>query len=169
MKQLLRITCTFFIFQHALAQLPDLLKNQGNDIWSGHYLLKPYGDSKLDDFDAKKIIIQKASDAAPEDLPSKYKTNAERWLIIDAENQNEQTEARTFLFNEEDDEYTEFGWSELHKKGCMECIYADHFFLCQTQPNSKIRFSDEGSFESKTGIFGVMLHYELFEMEKIKQ
>lgn len=156
------------MLQNALAQVLHSGKNEANDIWSGHYLLKPYGDSKLDDFDSKKIIIQKTSDAVPEDLPSKYKTEVERWLIRDAENQNESAEARKFLFNDEYDEYTEFGWSELHKKGCMECIYADHFFLCQTQPNTKIRFSSEESFESKTGIFGVMLHYGLFEMEKIK-
>ena len=92
-----------------------------------------------------------------------------RWkLTSKTDNYGDEVIARRFLFDTEDEEneYEEFGWTELYLKEEMKCLDAGHFFICQTKPNSTVKIEDE-SFFTKTGIFGIRLHYGLFELEKI--
>jgi len=135
---------------------------QETDVWSGDYLLKSSKAVVLD-----SMQIKKADDARPEDLASKYHTDLNRWMLISKS--QDTIKARRFLYNIEkkQNEYEQFGWTDLYVKGNMKCLDAKHFFICQTRPNTKVTLSDEESFFTETGLFGIRLHYGLFNLEKL--
>ncbi|MDO6759911.1 phosphate ABC transporter permease [Tamlana sp. 2_MG-2023] len=137
--------------------------SQNKAIWSGNYVLK---SSKAEAIDS--IRIRKAKDANKDDLASRFESDLSRWKIA-SKNDNYEDEliARRFLFDIESyrNEYEQFGWTTMHSKGEIECIDAGHFFMCQTTPNSQVKIDDEAFF-TKTGVFGIRLHYGLFELEK---
>ena len=51
--------------------------------------------------------------------------------------------------------------------GKMNCIDGGHFFICQSEPETLVKFGKEESYFSKTGIFGIWLHKGLFNLNRI--
>ncbi len=147
----------------------NLVKAQQNDIWSGVYVLK---SSRLDSIPPQIIdtlTIKKINDAKLDDLPSRLQSDLARWTVHSTK-EKEGIEIRQFLNDPKEnfDEYKEFGWTDLHAKGQINCFDAGHFFVCQIESNTIVKFSNEESYKSPTGYFGIMLHYGVFDLEKIK-
>jgi hypothetical protein len=136
------------------------------DIWSGQYEV-------FADTDATKSLgnlsISKSKTLKAEDVPSRLEADLERWTVSSAQDgKTDSTDARRFLYNEEDDEYKEFGWTEKHKAGQIKCLDGGHFFLCQTDANTTVEMKGEKPLFTKTGFFGVWLHYGLVTIKKVK-
>ncbi|MDH6250806.1 hypothetical protein M2347_000533 [Chryseobacterium sp. H1D6B] len=159
-----------FFFILMLVGLSDLLAAQKKtepDIWSGTYVLNPV--NKAGSNNADTLIIAKTKDADPKEVAARYESDLARWTIASKKDgAQEKAVIKRFLFNLEDkeDEYEEFGWTELHKEGKMNCIDGGHFFICQTAANSTVRFSKDETYLTKTGIFGIWLHYGVVELQK---
>lgn len=138
--------------------------SQEVDIWSGNYVVRSSESVPMD-----TMRIQKTSDINKEDVASRYESDLSRWEISSkSDSYEDKVLVRRFLFDLEDDEneYEEFGWTELHLNKEMNCLDAGHFFICRTKPNSEIAIGDEFFF-TETGLFGIRLHYGLFELEKL--
>jgi len=75
---------------------------------------------------------------------------------------------RRFLFKPNNDEYKEFGWTDLHKAGKMNCIDGGHFFICKTEANTTVDLKGDKAFLTKTGVFGIWLHHGLVTLKKVK-
>lgn len=146
-----------------LIGLSNKIYSQKADIWSGNFIIKSSNSKPID-----SIKIRKAMDANKDDVARKYESDLSRWKIT-SQNNNHEDEiiVRRFLFDIENqnNEYEQFGWTEMYLKGEIKCIDTGVFFVCQTKPNSKVKTNDD-SFFTKTGIFGIRLHYGLFELEK---
>lgn len=141
--------------------------NAQTDIWSGSYVVFPDKDSLVA---VDTLTIKPAADLKSEEVASRYDSDLKRWTISSKrENSDEFELIRRFLFNLEEDEneYEEFGWTELHKNGKMKCIDGGHFFICQTTPNSTVNFPTNESVVTETGIFGIWLHYGYVVLQKI--
>lgn len=152
----------FTIFNTTLLaqKMPD------GDIWSGEYAIFPTNDLWKS---AGNLIIIKLKNLKSADLPAKLQPDLERWKIISQqESKTDSTAVRRFLFNPEDDEYKQFGWTELHKSGKMNCIDGGRFFICQTEPKTTVDLKGDKPFFSETGFFGVWLHYGLVTIKKVK-
>ncbi|WP_299242899.1 phosphate ABC transporter permease [uncultured Aquimarina sp.] len=143
--------------------LYNTVYSQNTDTWSGNFILK---SSKSEIIDS--IRIRRTNDVNKDDIASRFESDLSRWKIT-SKNDNYQNEiiARRFLFDIEngENEYEQFDWIEMYLKREIECIDAGHFFICQTKPNNTIKIANE-SFFTKTGIFGIRLHYGVFELEK---
>lgn len=138
------------------------------DIWSGTYALsyQPEGSEILIPMDT--IMISPSRTLTEDEVAARFESDLKRWAIrsfmeFDKENY---IKARRFLFDEENDEFAEFGWSELHKKDKINCLDAGHFFICQSEQKGEIQIGDE-SFNSETDIFGIRLHFGLFHLKKL--
>jgi len=154
----------FFLVVIVVAGFSGELYAQEIDIWSGTYIFH-YPDSEAVD----SIKIEKINDLHIDDVAARYESDLSRWEISSkSDNYEDKVIVRRFLCDIENDEneYEEFGWTALHLKGEMNCLDAGHFFICSTTPNSTIMIGEE-SFFTKTGIFGIRLHYGLFELEKV--
>lgn len=139
-----------------------------SDIWSGEY--EVYSRDNLST-PIDTLVILKTKDADAEKLVSKLKADIARWNISSKSNpKDESLEVRRFLTDDLNakNEYKEFGWEELNKKGKMNCIDGGHFFICKSEPEILIQFNKEESYFSKTGIFGIWLHQGLVDLKKIK-
>jgi len=162
MKSNKNLLNSFFLII-ALIGISNKTYAQKEDVWSGNYIIKSPKSKAID-----TIKIQKTADINKEDVASRFESDLSRWIIA-SKNENYENEiiARRFLFDLENDEneYEQFGWIELYLKGEMKCIDAGHLFICKTKPNSVVKYGDE-SFFTKTGLFGIRLHYGLFELEK---
>jgi len=159
----------FFLFTVIICNISYAQKKAGDDLWSGSYVLTSKNDGQKADADT--LIITKTADADPDKIPAKYKSDLVRWTLTSAKGgDKEQQIVNRFLFDikNKEDAYAEFGWTDLHKNGKMNCIDGGHFFICQTQPNTEVKFNKEEKIFTKTGIFGIWLHYGLVELEKIK-
>ncbi|UWX60648.1 phosphate ABC transporter permease [Chryseobacterium oranimense] len=160
---------TFFLLL-MLTGLSDLLsaqKNTGKDIWSGTYLVNEInnGVSKTTD----TLVVTKIKDADPDTIPAKEKSDLARWSMISKKDESkDEITVKRFLFDikKDKDVYKEFGWTELHKVGKMNCIDGGHFFICQTKPGTKVAFGKEETYFTKTGVFGIWLHYGIVELQK---
>lgn len=144
-------------------------KKTAGDLWSGSYVVTSKNEDQHADTDT--LIITKTADADPDKIPAQYKSDLERWTLTSAKGGDKEKQiVNRFLFDikNKKDAYAEFGWTDLHKSGKMNCIDGGHFFICQTEPNTEVRFNKEENFFTKTGIFGIWLHYGLVELEKIK-
>ena len=144
-------------------------QKQEKDIWSGEYLVLKYNDSiqKFDTIDT--LIIKKSEDIIAKDVAAKYESDLKRWKINSKSNlKDDPIILRRFLFDLKDsnNEYEEFNWTKLHQNNEMNCADAGHFFIFQSKNKGEISIGDE-KFISRTGIFGIQLHYGLFELEKI--
>lgn len=151
----------FFTMAHA----------QEKDIWTGQYSAKPLKNDLAVLENTDTLIIEKTTDANRDAVAGKYESDLLRWTLFSKkEGNHDKIEVRRFLYDLENDEneYDEFGWTDLHANGKMECLDGGHFFICQTQPNTLVKFSKEESFVTKTGIFGIWLHFGLVELEKVK-
>ncbi|MFV0541491.1 MAG: phosphate ABC transporter permease [Aestuariibaculum sp.] len=147
-----------------LIGISNQLYSQNTDIWSGNYILKSMDLTPID-----TIKIVKIQDVNKDDVASRYESDLNRWAILSkADNYEDKIKARRFLYDlsEDENEYEQFGWTQMYLKGEIKCLDAGHLFICQTQPNTTVKFSKDESFFTKTGIFGVRLHYGLFIMEK---
>lgn len=160
----------FFLFiLIASWDMASAQKKTNDDIWSGSYKVGSVNNKELTNVDT--LIITKIEDADPKELAARYESDLERWTLVSKKGgRKDQQIVRRFLFDEEDkeDAYKEFGWTDLHKNGKMSCIDGGHFFICQTEPNTKVKLSKEEEFLTKTGVFGIWLHYGLVELQKIK-
>jgi len=130
------------------------------DLWSGTYALRfvaEDGSTPVENSLGIIIIERSKSD------PGYWISFAEKSTTDGAT-----IEELSFGLDGEEDDYEEFGWTELHRDGKMNCISIEkrHAFIFQTQPNTTVRLR-EGSFFSRTGIFGVQVHAGLFEFERI--
>lgn len=136
------------------------------DIWSGKYAVLVDGYPLPVD----TLKIEKTADLKPEDVAARFESDLNRWNISSAKDKSDNMELlRRFLFDpeNEENEYEQFGWTELHKSGKMNCADGGHFFICQTTPNSIVKFNEEESVGNKTGIFGIWLHFGYVELQKI--
>lgn len=144
-------------------------QKEPQDIWSGNYALNSINNHKVITIDT--LLIAKTTDANPKEIAARYESDLARWTLTSKrEGGKEQQIVRRFLFDEEDkdDAYKEFGWTDLYKSGKMNCIDGGHFFICQTEPNTKVKFGIDEKFVTKTGVFGIWLHYGLVELQKVK-
>jgi hypothetical protein len=159
----------FFILLITLCEMSYAQQKKQPDLWTGSYLLHPKnGDTTTN---ADTLVIVKTADANPKDIPAKYESDLARWALTSKkEGDKEKKIVRRFLFDVENDEdaYKEFGWTDLHKSGKMNCIDGGHFFICQTEPNTTVRFNKEETYLTETGVFGIWLHYGVVELQKIK-
>lgn len=138
---------------------------QKEDIWSDYYKLSSSKSTTID-----TLKITKTKDANKNKVASKYETDLERWHISSKnDNHDNKIEARRFLYDKqtEENEYEQFGWTDLYENEEMKCLDAGHIFICKTTPNSEVIIDNE-SFFTKTGIFGIRIHYGLFMLERIE-
>ena len=42
-----------------------------------------------------------------------------------------------------------------------------HFFICKTDPNSNVELKGDKPFKTKSGVFGIWLHYGLVTLKKL--
>lgn len=141
------------------------VSSQNTDIWSGTYVVKSNNEIVID-----TIQIKKVDDVKAEDVAGRFESDLKRWVLTSQKGKTgNKIEIRRFLFNVEDEEneYKQFGWTALYKKGEMKCIDGGHLFICKTKPNTKVNLSNEESFFTKTGIFGVRLHFGLLRLKRV--
>ena len=134
------------------------------DLWTGRYSVHPNNDDVAQD----TLVISRSKDLKPENVPSKLEADLARWTVSSKRDaKKEDILVRRFLQNDEDDEYKEFGWTALHKAGKMNCIDGGHFFICKTDPNSNVELKGDKPFKTKSGVFGIWLHYGLVTLKKL--
>ena len=166
MKNFLLLGLLFLIHNETFAQ-----NKQREDIWSGNYIVKFRNNDSLNYLILDTLIINKTAPANPEHLAFRYESDLLRWSLVSKnDTRGEELIVRRFLFDlaEHENEYEEFGWTELHKADKMDCLDGGHFFICKTEPKTNVQISKEASYFTETGLFGVWLHYGLVELEKIK-
>ena len=162
MKQLLLISIFIGLINVAYTQ-----QKSKPDIWSGTYVMRSYNSNATA---GDTLIIEKTADASADKIPDKYKSDLTRWTVTSKKNTTADQIVRRFLFDAEENEnqYKEFGWTDLYKSGKIECIDGGLFFICQTTPNTVVKFNKEESYSTKTGMLAVWLHHGLFELERIE-
>lgn len=159
-----------FFLLIGLSQLCFAQKKTQLDIWSGQYMVlaKNNNDSaKIMD----TLMINKIQDINPKEITDYYQSDLARWSMTSNKEKNkEQNIVRRFLFDlkENRDEYKEFGWTDLHIAGTINCIDGGHFFICQTLPNTNVKFNNDENYTTNTGVFGIWLHYGVVDLKKIK-
>ncbi len=133
------------------------------DLWSGTYRLELL-DKQLEKKTSEQYIkIQKIILEQNENSSSNLSI-PDQWLIKTISKKgNGGKVLRSFSFTKEKDEYEQFGWTELHKKGKMKCLDGGRLFICKTTPKTTVTTNGE-SFFSNSGIFGVLLHHGGFEL-----
>ncbi|MCT3810509.1 phosphate ABC transporter permease [Elizabethkingia anophelis] len=144
-------------------------KNTKTDIWSGSYGLYAIKDNLMKASDT--LIIERVADAKADEVAGRYQSDLARWAVTSTKGgKKDQAIIRRFLFAPEDkeDQYKEFGWTELYRNGKMNCIDGNHFFICQTEPKTKVLFNGKEEFYTRTGIFGIWLHYGIVDLKKLK-
>ena len=100
------------------------------DLWSGTYVVNPKNEDRSANVDT--LVIAKTVDADPNKLAARYTSDLARWTLTSKkEGDKERQIVRRFLFDIEnkEDAYAEFGWTDLHKNGKMNCIDGGHFFI----------------------------------------
>lgn len=138
---------------------------QETDIWSGTYVLKTQQGQIVD-----TLKIEKTKSLTKDKVAGFFEHDLERWTIASAQDKfEEKINARRFIFNpdEGDNEYEDFGWTEMHRKQEINCMDVGQIFICRSTPNTNIHIGEE-SFYTSTGIFGIKLHYGLFLMEQVE-
>lgn len=164
--------CKKFLLFFILFGLSDLLSAQKikeSDIWSGTYVLSSLNKENSEVVDT--LVITKTKDIDSKEVGARYKSDLARWTIVSKKDKDQEIAiVRRFLFDVENKRagYQEFGWSNLHKEGKMNCIDGGHFFICQTQANTKVTFNKDESYFTKTGVFGIWLHYGIVELKKVE-
>lgn len=152
-----------------LSNLVSAQKDVKSDIWSGIYVVCSVNKESSEIVDT--LIINRTKDADPKKVAARYESDLDRWTIFSKKDgDKEKAVIKRFLFDikNKEDGYKEFGWTDLHEKGKMNCIDGGHFFICQTEPDTKVSFSKDETYLTKTGIFGIWLDYGIAELEKIE-
>ncbi|MEI3790163.1 MULTISPECIES: phosphate ABC transporter permease [unclassified Chryseobacterium] len=160
---------SFFLLLISLSGLLSAQKKSEKDIWSGTYLVNEInnGVSRVTD----TLVIARIKDADPNEIPAKEKSDLVRWFMTSKrDGGKDEITVKRFLFDAKNDRdaYKEFGWTDLHKSGKMNCIDGGHFFICQTRPGTSVTFGKDEKYFTKTGVFGIWLHYGIVELEKSK-
>ncbi len=156
---------TLLLFLLVLRSTTVLSQQKNSDLWPGEYTVYPNNNEEVQD----TLLITRSKDMKPEDVPSKYQRDLARWAIRSKrDSKKEDIIVKRFLYNEEYDEYKEFGWTALHKAGKMNCIDGGHFFICKTSPNTIVESKGDKPFKTESGIFGIWLHYGLVMLKKVK-
>ena len=143
-------------------------QQSAQDNWAANYIVFSKDNGVLKAIDT--LTMERIADADKEKVAARYESDLARWTISSSRDKNkDKTVVRRFLFDPSDDndEYREFGWTDLHKVGKMNCIDGGHFFICQTTPNTEVRLNATETFLTSTGIFGIWLHYGVVELSKI--
>jgi len=136
------------------------------DIWSGTYKIVPFSKDSIKKYQIQHFVIEKIKDANPDDVAGRYQADLLRWTIkLETQPDSDKEEVRRFFYNDEDNGYEEFGWTDLHKKDKMHCIDGGNFFICKTDANRDVTFGDE-ILHTETGIFGILLHHGPFQLQK---
>ncbi|MGO3183364.1 MAG: phosphate ABC transporter permease [Aequorivita sp.] len=170
MKNLSLLLILIFSFNLIVAQeeLIRNVKDNSTDNWSGRYRLEIRNGDTYEDEPLIFVNIRKAQDINPEEVTPKYSSDLERW-IISTEGTDDEEIMHRFLYNleEGENEYEQFGWTDLYKDGKMECIDAGHFFICKTTPNTTVNFGDDEAAFTESGIFGIRLNLGLFKLYEV--
>ncbi|MGK6343054.1 phosphate ABC transporter permease [Chryseobacterium sp. DT-3] len=158
---------SFFLMLIALSSLLSAQKKTEKDIWSGTYLVNELNNraSRVTD----TLVIARIKDADPNEVPAKEKSDLVRWSMISKKDGGkDKATLKQFLFDVENNRngYKEFGWTDLHTAGKMNCIDGGHFFICQTQPGTSVTFGKDEKYFTQTGVFGIWLHYGIVELQK---
>ncbi|WP_223606281.1 phosphate ABC transporter permease [Chryseobacterium sp. OSA05B] len=150
-----------------LSGLVSAQKKTEKDIWSGTYMVNEMSNGVSTTTDT--LVIARIKDADVKEVPGKEKSDLVRWSMTSKrDGGKDKITVKRFLFDAENDEdaYKEFGWTALHKEGKMNCMDGGHFFICQTPPNTTVAFGKEETYLTKTGIFGIWLHYGVVELQR---
>ncbi|WP_103863781.1 phosphate ABC transporter permease [Aquimarina sp. I32.4] len=141
--------------------------NADIDIWSGRYKVIPFSNDSITTYKPQYFVIERIKDENPENLAVKYRDDTTRWTIkLESQPNDDKEEIRRFLFNKDNNGYEEFGWTDLHKQGKMDCIDGGNFFICQTTTKTEITIFDEILY-TDSGVFGVLLHHGPFQLSKL--
>lgn len=136
------------------------------DIWSGAYAISYQPKDSKVTIAIDTLIIAPSRTLTADEVPSRFESDLKRWSIRSINNLNEEKKIRRFLFDSENNEYEQFGWTDLHKQNKIECIDAGHFFICYSSLKGEIKIGNESIF-TETGIFGIRLHFGLFHLKKL--
>ncbi|WP_075341651.1 hypothetical protein [Tenacibaculum agarivorans] len=143
----------------------QIIAQEITDEWSGMYRLEPYG--KVSDsiapkqfYNIQKIVLEHDNSTSLYHL-----SIPDQWIIKNMANNDDQKVLRAFSFSEKKNDYEEFGWTTLYKKGAIKCVDGGNLFICKTKPKTKISFGND-QFISNSGTFGILLHYGIFELYK---
>ncbi len=157
-KKTLLFLLTSFLYLYTTAQ-------NTKDEWSGLYQLQPYG-KVLDSISPKqfykiqKIILDHDNTSSTYELAVN-----DQWTMQNMLNIEDKKVLRAFKFSQKKNDYEEFGWTELHQNGNIKCIDGGNLFICKTKVGTKISFGEE-KFTTNSGVFGILLHYGIFELYK---
>lgn len=167
-NNVLIITILLLLSSNMHSQKKVILDNT-IDIWSGTYRVVPFSNDSITDYTLQHFIIERIKDAKPKDVASKYEIDLMRWTIkLKSQPDIDKEEVHRFLFNDDDDDYAEFGWTDLHKKDKMHCIDGGNFFICKTLQNTDVLIANE-TLHTETGIFGILLHRGPFQLYKLRK
>lgn len=158
---------SLFLMLIGVSGLLSAQKKTEKDIWSGTYLVNELnnGVARITD----TLVVVRIKDADPNDIPAKEKSDLVRWSLISKKDEGkDKATVKQFLFDPDNgrDAYKEFGWTDLHRAGKMNCIDGGHFFMCQTLPGTSVTFGKDEKYLTKTGVFGIWLHYGIVELQK---
>ncbi|MBB6372410.1 phosphate ABC transporter permease [Chryseobacterium shigense] len=157
----------FFLILIGLSDLCSAQEKTEKDIWSGTYLVNEINNGVSGTVDT--LLIARIENADPKKIPAKEESDLIRWSMTSKrDGDKDKIKVKRFLFDVENDYngYEEFGWTNLHKEGKMNCIDGGHFFICQTQPGTTVTFGKDETYFTKTGVFGIWLHYGVVELKK---
>ncbi|MCT2562750.1 phosphate ABC transporter permease [Chryseobacterium herbae] len=150
-----------------LSGLMSAQKKAEKDIWSGTYMVNEMSNGVVTTTDT--LVVVRMKDADAEEVRDKEKSDLVRWSMISKrDGGKDKITVKRFLFDlaNDEDEYKEFGLTDMHKEGKINCIDGGHFFICQTAPDTTVAFGKEETYFTKTGFFGVWLHYGVVELQK---
>lgn len=149
---------------------PDKATAADADTWSGTYRMEPGSKDNARPISVATYVISKAPDLVAKNAAYRYQSDIARWSMrLQEGSKNDTSELRRFLTNEDrnGNEYEQFGWKEMHTAKKIECLDGGNFFFCRTEPNTHVRFSQNESYTTKSGIFGILLHAGVFELYKL--
>lgn len=137
--------------------------------WQGSYILTKTIKGNDQPVIIDTIIIAKAPDANKDKLAFKQGLDTRRLYII-SQKSSDTVLGKPFLYRPDEgyNEYEEFGWTKMYLQDKLAAIDGGHFFICSTVPGTTIPLGGKEKFYTKTGMFMVMLHYGVIELNKIK-
>jgi hypothetical protein len=158
-RSLACLFCVFSLYTAAAACAAD----DAPDLWSGRYALSWVAAPSRP---ANALEISRAPDANPADLVESYRQDLARWALTDPREPAGKARLKRFI----DDEYREWGWSQMHAAGAIQCLHASRLFICRTAPGTTVKFGPTGPQQEElvasTGLFGIALHSGAFELKK---
>lgn len=164
---LMKNVCIFLLLI-GLSGLVSAQKKTEKDIWSGTYMVnEKKSDGGLTTTDT--LVIARIKDADAKEVSDKEKSDLVRWSMTSKrDGGKDKITVKRFLFDlaNDEDAYKEFGLTDMHKEGKINCIDGGHFFICQTPPDTTVAFGKEETYFTKTGFFGIWLHYGVVELQK---